>query len=218
MAMLTEILWLANQGIEVFRMDAVPFLWKRLGGSGHNEPQAHALLQVLHAAVRMTAPAVIFKAEAIVAPDELVGYLGAHERYRPECELAYHNQLMVQLWSGLATQDARLATVALGRMQPIPAETAWVTYSRCLDDIGWAINDSDAAAVGWEGAAHRRFLNDFFAGTFPGSYARGARFGHEERTGDAGSRGRRRRCAGCTRPAPPTSWRWPSVAWCCSPR
>lgn len=89
MAMLTEILWFANQGIEVFRMDAVPFLWKRLGGSGHNEPQAHAVLQVLHAAVRMTAPAVIFKAEAIVAPDELVGYLGAHERYRPECELAW---------------------------------------------------------------------------------------------------------------------------------
>lgn len=185
MAMLTEILWLANQGIEVFRMDAVPFLWKRLGGSGQNEPQAHALLQVLHAAVRMAAPAVIFKAEAIVSPDDLVGYLGVHERYRPECELAYHNQLMVQLWSGLATQDARLATVALGRMRPIPAETAWVTYSRCHDDIGWAINDSDAAAVGWEGASHRRFLNDFFAGTFPGSYARGARFGHDERTGDA---------------------------------
>ena len=79
------------------------------------------MLQVLHAAVRMAAPAAIFKAEAIVAPDELVGYLGARERYRPECELAYHNQLMVQLWSGLATQEARLATVALagcGRSPP----------------------------------------------------------------------------------------------------
>lgn len=190
LAVLGEVLFLAEQGVECFRMDAVPFLHKRLGGSGQNEPEAHAVLQALHAAVTTAAPAVVFQAEAIVAPDELVGYLGAHTRegrprFRPECELAYHNQLMVLLWSSLATSDALLARRALTRMAPIPPSTSWVTYSRCHDDIGWAVSDLDATAVGWDGPSHRRFLNDFYSGAFPGSFARGALFQEDPVTGDA---------------------------------
>jgi amylosucrase len=185
MAMLGELTWLANRGVDVFRMDAVPFVWKRLGTSGQNQPEAHLLLQALHALTRLAAPGVVFKAEAIVAPDDLVPYLGGHEKYRPECELAYHNQLMVLGWSSLATGDARLAGAALGRMKPIPPSTSWVTYARCHDDIGWAVSDEDAAAVGVTGAGHRRFLNDFFSGRHPGSYARGALFQENAVTGDA---------------------------------
>jgi amylosucrase len=185
LAMLGEITWLANRGIDVFRMDAVPFMWKRLGTSCQNQPEAHTLLQLLHALTRLAAPGVVFKAEAIVSPDDLVPYLGGHDRYRPECELAYHNQLMVLLWSSLATGDARLAGHALRRMRPIPPSTSWVTYVRGHDDIGWAISDVDAAAVDAGGSGHRRFLNDFFAGRFPGSYARGALFQENEATGDA---------------------------------
>jgi amylosucrase len=114
-----------------------------------------------------------------------VPYLGAHDRYHPECELAYHNQLMVLLWSSLATGDARLARQSLGRMQPIPPSTSWVTYVRGHDDIGWAVSDTDAAAVGVSGFGHRRFLNHFFSGRFAGSYARGALFQENEVTGDA---------------------------------
>ena len=185
LAMLGEITWLANRGVDVFRMDAVPFMWKRLGTSCQNQPEGHLLLQFLHAATRLAAPGVVFKAEAIVSPEDLVPYLGAHERYRPECELAYHNQLMVLLWSSLATQDARLATAALRRMPPIPPTTTWVTYVRGHDDIGWAVSDVDAAAVGVTGSGHRRFLNDFHAGRFPGSWARGALFQENAATGDA---------------------------------
>jgi amylosucrase len=184
-AMLETILWLANRGVEIFRMDAVPFMWKRMGTSCMNQPEAHTLIQVLHALVKLAAPGVIFKAEAIVAPDELVPYLGGHDRYRPECELAYHNQLMVMLWSSLATGDARLATRSLRRMRPIPAETSWVSYVRCHDDIGWAVDDQDAAAVGFNGFEHRRFLNDFYAGRYYGSFARGALFQENPATGDA---------------------------------
>jgi amylosucrase len=185
LAMLGEITWLANRGIDVFRMDAVPFMWKRLGTTCQNQPEGHLLLQLLHALTRLAAPGVIFKAEAIVAPEDLVPYLGGHERYRPECELAYHNQLMVLLWSTLATGDARLARSALGRMRPIPPSTSWVTYVRGHDDIGWAITDEDAAATGADGFAHRRFLNDFFSGRYPTSFARGALFQENEATGDA---------------------------------
>ncbi|WP_245177446.1 alpha-amylase family protein [Geodermatophilus sp. DF01-2] len=185
LAMLGEITWLANRGVDVFRMDAVPFVWKRLGTSCQNQPEGHSLLQLLHALTRLAAPGVVFKAEAIVSPDDLVAYLGGHDRYRPECELAYHNSLMVLLWSSLATQDVRLARQALGRMRPIPPAATWVTYVRGHDDIGWAVTDEDAAAVGLDGFAHRRFLNDFYSGRFPGSFARGALFQENEATGDA---------------------------------
>ena len=185
LAMLGEITWLANRGVDVFRMDAVPFMWKRLGTTCQNQPEGHTLLQLLHALTRLAAPGVVFKAEAIVSPEDLVPYLGGHDRYRPECELAYHNQLMVMLWSSLATQDATLATRALRRMPQIPAQTSWVTYVRGHDDIGWAVSDTDAAAAGVSGFGHRRFLNDFFSGRFPGSFARGALFQENEATGDA---------------------------------
>jgi amylosucrase len=184
-AVLDTVLWLANRGIEIFRMDAVPFMWKRLGTTCMNQPEVHELMQALHALVKLAAPATVFKAEAIVSPEDLVPYLGGHGRYRPECELAYHNQLMVMLWSSLATKDARLAVQSLRRMATIPTETAWATYVRCHDDIGWAVSDTDAWAVGWSPFAHRAFLNDFFSGAFPMSYARGALFQSNPETGDA---------------------------------
>ncbi|HEY9376772.1 MAG TPA: alpha-amylase family protein, partial [Jiangellaceae bacterium] len=184
-AMLDTILWLANRGIDVFRLDAIPFAWKRLGSPCINEPEVHSLVQALHTLVKLAAPAAIFKAEAIVAPEHLVPYLGGHDRYRPECELAYHNQLMVMLWSSLAAKDARLATQSLRRMPSIPSQSSWVTYLRCHDDIGWAVSDVDAAAVGLTGFEHRRFLNDFYSGRFPLSYGRGALFQENSVTGDA---------------------------------
>jgi amylosucrase len=115
----------------------------------------------------------------------LVQYLGGHDRYRPECDLAYDNQLMVMLWSTLATRDVRLAEHALARRRPAPVPTAWVSYLRCHDDIGWAVSDADAASVWLDGPAHRRFLSDFYAGRFPGSFARGALFQENPVTGDA---------------------------------
>ena len=184
-AVLDTVLWLANRGIEIFRLDAVPFMWKRMGTSCLNQPEVHELLQALHALVKLAAPGVVFKAEAIVSPDDLVPYLGGHQRYRPECELAYHNQLMVMLWSALATKDARLATQSLRRMRPIPADASWATYVRCHDDIGWAVSDLDARAIGYDPFAHRDFLNAFYSGQFPMSFARGARFGENPQTGDA---------------------------------
>jgi amylosucrase len=60
-----------------------------------------------------------------------------------------------------------------------------VTYVRCHDDIGWAVSDADAAAVGWNGWHHKRFLNDFYSGRHPLSYARGALFQDNPQTGDA---------------------------------
>jgi amylosucrase len=183
-AMLDTMLFLANRGIDVLRLDAAPFLWKREGTNCQNQPEVHLLLQALRALMSVAAPAVAFKVEAIVSPDQLVTYLGAHAGIRPEGDIAYNNQLMVLLWSSLAARDARLATVALRRMRDIPPDTAWVTYLRCHDDIGWAVSDEDAHVLGVDPAAHRSFLSDFFSGVHPGSFARGAVFQHNPRTGD----------------------------------
>jgi amylosucrase len=124
----------------------------------------------------MAAPAVILKAEAIVAPDQLVPYLGAHRNRRRECQLAYHNQLMVMLWSSLATRDVRLAVESLSALPATPIDAGWVSYLRCHDDIGWAVDDAAAVRAGLDGAAHRRFLAEFYRGAFAGSFAEGRAF------------------------------------------
>jgi amylosucrase len=184
-AMLGTMFTLANRGIDVLRLDAAPFLWKRMGTDSQNQPEAHLLVQAFRALTRLAAPGLVLKAEAIVSPEMLVQYLGRHDQFRPECDLAYDNQLMVMLWSSLATRDVRLAERALSRRRPAPSATSWVTYVRCHDDIGWAVSDADAAAVGIDGFAHRRFLSDYYSGAFPGSFARGARFQDNPATGDS---------------------------------
>jgi amylosucrase len=181
-AMAVAMLGLAAAGVDVLRVDAAPFLWKRLGTNCQNQPEVHLILGAFRAALRIAAPAVALKAEAIVAPRDLVPYLG-------ECDLAYHNVLMVLLWSSLASGRVALMTATLRAMPAIPAGAGWVTYVRCHDDIGWAITPEDAARVGEDDHLHRRFLADFYAGEFPGTFARGARFQPDPRSGEARTSG-----------------------------
>lgn len=178
------LLALANVGVEVFRLDAVAFMWKKLGTNCQNRPEVHDLLQALRACGRIACASVVHKAEAIVGPDDLVTYLGTDAHHGKESDLAYHNALMVHLWSSLASRDTRLMSHALGSLPGKPANTAWATYARCHDDIGWAITDEDAAAVGLDAGAHRSFLSDYYSGSFGGSHARGAVFEENPATGD----------------------------------
>ncbi|MGD9705201.1 MAG: alpha-amylase family protein [Acidimicrobiia bacterium] len=182
--MFTVMTALANVGVEILRLDAIAFTWKRLGTNCQNQPEAHLLAQAYRALMAIVAPAVLLKAEAIVAPTDLVPYLGAHANQREECHLAYHNQLMVMLWSSLAMQDAALASEALASLPPTPPGASWVTYLRCHDDIGWAVSDEIATRVGLSGPAHRAYLAAFYRGDFPGSYARGAAFSSNPSIGD----------------------------------
>ena len=178
------LLALANRGVEIFRLDAVAFLWKRLGTDCQNQPEVHHLLKALRACSRISAAAVVHKAEAIVAPQELITYLGVHAHYGKESDLAYYNALMVQFWSSLASRDTRLMAHSLGRFPDKPENTAWATYARGHDDIGWAITEEDAAAVGLVGHAHRTFLGDYYSRAYPGSHARGGVFEENPATGD----------------------------------
>ena len=175
---------LANLGIEVLRLDAVAFMWKRLGTDSQNQEEVYDILQALRACSRIATPAVAHKAEAIVSPDDLIRYFGVGHRHGRVSNIAYHNSLMVQFWSSLASRDTRLMTHALGEFPPTPSNIAWGTYVRCHDDIGWAVADDDARAVGLDPFAHRGFLSDYYTGAFLGSHARGGVFQHNPATGD----------------------------------
>ncbi|TDL81789.1 alpha-amylase [Palleronia sediminis] len=189
-AIMGIVLDLANAGAEVLRLDAVAFMWKRLGTVCQNEPEVHDILQAINQAASVAAPATVFKAEAIVGPHQLVPYLGAGRHVGKVCNLAYHNSLMVQFWSALATGRSDMMTDVLQRHFPTGFTGAqWATYIRCHDDIGWAITEEDAARTGVTDPGHRAFLADFYAGRFPGSFARGADFQVNEATGDARTNG-----------------------------
>jgi amylosucrase len=179
------MLHLANKGVDVVRLDAVAFMWKRMGTRCQSEPEVHMILQALRACSRIAAPAMIHLEEAIVAPAEMLPYLGRGRHDGKEGNLAYHNSLMVQFWSSLATRDTRLMSHVLATHFPeVLTNATYATYIRCHDDIGWAVTDDDAAAVGLSGPAHRAFLSDFYEGGFPGAFSRGALFQENPATGD----------------------------------
>lgn len=178
------VLALANRGVEVLRLDAIAFTIKRKGTDCQGQPEVHAITEVLRALTRIACPAVDLKAEAIVAPTELLQYLGQGRYTGKVSDLAYHNSLMVQVWSMLASKNVRLAARALGALPAEPASATWITYIRCHDDIGWAIDDADAEAVGLNGYWHRQFLADWYRGVYPMSDARGLVFQYNPVTQD----------------------------------
>ncbi|KRF09563.1 amylosucrase [Arthrobacter sp. Soil782] len=178
-AMAEEMLFLANQGIGILRMDAVAFIWKELGTSCENLPQAHLLLQAFNAVCRLAAPSLLFKSEAIVHPDQVAEYIAPGE-----CQLSYNPLQMALIWDSMATRDVSLLSQALERRHNLPDGTSWVNYVRSHDDIGWTFADEDAAELGINGFEHRRFLNSFYVNRFAGSFAHGVPFQDNPKTGD----------------------------------
>ncbi|WP_041470950.1 alpha-amylase family glycosyl hydrolase [Chloroflexus aggregans] len=179
-AMAAEMLFLANLGVAVLRLDAVPFIWKRMGTNCENQPEAHQIIQAFNAIARIAAPALLFKSEAIVHPDDVLSYISPHE-----CQLSYNPLLMALLWETLATREVKLLAHSLSHRFRLPAGCAWINYLRSHDDIGWTFDDNDARAVGIDPWGHRQFLNAFYTGRFPGSFARGLPFQENPDTGDA---------------------------------
>ncbi len=178
-AMLEEMLFIANTGVDILRLDAVAFIWKRLGTTCENLPEAHLLIQAFNRLARIATPGLVFKSEAIVHPDEVVKYISPQE-----CQISYNPTLMALLWESLATRKTNLLVQTLGHRHKLPENTAWVNYLRCHDDIGWTFDDADAALIGINAYDHRRFLNDFYTGQFQGSFARGIPFQENLHTGD----------------------------------
>jgi len=188
-AMLENLLALANKGVQIFRLDAAIYIWKELGTPCRNLPQTHALLQVFRAIVSMAAPAVALKAEAVAGARHITKYFGPLDTKKRECQLAYHSAAMAALWDSLATGDVRPATNMLMALPDKPKGTSWIYYARCHDDIGWgALRDSKGAPWG-ASDNHLNFLWRFYAGETKDSFARGRRFQPVPGEAFAGSNG-----------------------------
>jgi amylosucrase len=183
--MLNIILFWANQGADVLRLDAVAFLWKKIGSTCQNEREAHLLLQLFKDCCQVTAPGVVYIAEAIVAPVEMIKYFGEDAVIAKECEIAYNATFMVLLWDAVATKNTCLLNQGIKSL-PVKLERAtWLNYVRCHDDIGLGFDDRDIVRCDYDPARHRKFLVDYFTGQFEDSHARGLPFGQNKKTGDA---------------------------------
>ena len=181
--MIKILLNLANQGVDVLRLDAVAFMWKKLGTQSQNLDEAHILLQLFKACSKIAAPGAIFKAEAIVQPLEIVKYLGGG--VVDECEIAYNASYMVYLWDAMATQNKRILEHGLQNIPRLPKGTTWINYIRCHDDIGLGYADQDILAAGYNPFDHKQFMISYYVGEFEGSPAKGQRFMYNPKTKDA---------------------------------
>lgn len=185
--MVCSMLHLANLGVEVLRIDAVPYLWKEAGTTCRNLPKVHTIMRMIRLIIETVCPAVILKGEVVMAPRELAPYFGTQEK--PECHLLYNASTMAAQWSALASADVRQLKRQLDDIHSLPANCCFVNYLRCHDDIGWGLNEAFGRTIGIDPVAHKKYLYEFFEGSFPGSFARGERYNYDPVTQDARSCG-----------------------------
>ncbi len=178
-AITDEMLFLANIGCEGLRLDALAFIWKEKWTQCESLPKAHTLIQCFNTCLQIAAPAVLFKSEAIVHPDEVAQYID-----KEECQLSYNPLMMALMWESLATRKTELLSASLKKSFEISDACSWVNYIRCHDDIGWTFDDAVADQLGINGYDHRRFLNQFYTSKFEGSFSQGVPFQENPTTGD----------------------------------
>lgn len=179
------ILFYANLGVDILRIDAPAFIWKRQGTNCQNLPEVHTLLQLMKMCVQIATPGMALLGEAIVAPDEIIKYFGTGNMAAKECDVAYNATHMALQWDALATQEVNVMLQGQEILSKKPRGTTWISYTRCHDDIGLAYHDYMISNSGFDPYLHRKFLKDYYTGSFVGSDARGALFSVNERTGDA---------------------------------
>lgn len=186
-AMMTSVMHLANLGVEVFRLDAVPYIWKQLGTNCRNLPQVHTIVRMMRMMLEIVCPAVVLKGEVVMAPKELAAYFGTPER--PECHMLYNVSIMVNLWAALASGDVGLLKRQADKLNALPDNCWFVNYLRCHDDIGWGLDEDEEVRLAIDPVKHKEFLYHFYEGAVPGSWSMGELYNYDEATKDARSCG-----------------------------
>ncbi len=181
--MTENMLRLCNRGVDVVRLDAVPYIWKELGTSCRNLPQVHKLVRMLRLVCEIVCPGTLLLGEVVMEPSKVVPYFGSVAR--PECHMLYNVTTMATTWHTVATKDVRLLQHQLGQVFALPGEYTFLNYLRCHDDIGWGLDYGYLARFGAQEVAHKKFLNDYLTGRWPGSPARGELYNDDPRLGDA---------------------------------
>ena len=182
-AMIDNLLFLANKGIDIIRIDAVPYIWKELGTDCRNLPQVHTIVRMLYLICEAVCPSVLLLGEVVMAPEKLAPYFGEVEF--PECHMLYNATTMCTTWHTVATRDARLLRHQVEAVAALPKDYVFLNYLRCHDDIGWGLDYPWLRQFGMEEVPHKAYLNAFFTGEYPGSYAKGELYNNDPRLGDA---------------------------------
>lgn len=183
--MLDNIFFFAKLGVDILRIDAPAFIWKQMGTTCQNLPEAHTLLRLIKQCVMAASPGMAILGEAIVSPQEIMKYFGTGLYKAAECDFAYNATQMALQWDMLATGDTRIMLAAQHELLQKPYGTTWLTYTRCHDDIGLGYDDYMIQSAGFNPYEHRKFLKDYYDGTYPGSPSKGALFSSNPKTGDA---------------------------------
>ena len=181
--MTENLLYLTNRGMDVIRLDAIPYIWKELGTDCRNLPKVHTLARMLRMACEIVCPGVLLLGEVVMEPAKVAPYFGTREK--PECHLLYNVTTMCSTWNCLATRDVRLLRRQLEQLSALPREYSFQNYLRCHDDIGWGLDYPWLQQFGLEEVAHKKYLNDWFTGKWPGSWSRGELYNDDPRLGDA---------------------------------
>ena len=181
--MTENMLFLCNRGIDVIRLDAVPYIWKEAGTNCRNLPQVHKLVRMMRMVCEIVCPGTLLLGEVVMEPSKVVPYFGTVDR--PECHLLYNVTTMASIWHTVATRDVRLLRHQLGQVFALPREYTFLNYLRCHDDIGWGLDYPFLWQFGMGEVPHKRYLNDYLTGRFPGSPARGELYNDDPRLGDA---------------------------------
>ncbi len=177
------LLNLANHGIDILRIDAVPYIWKELGTSCRNLPQVHTIVRMLRMVCEIVCPGVLLLGEVVMAPDKVVPYFGTLEK--PECHMLYNVTTMATLWHTAAVKDAALLKRQTEIVAALPKDYVFLNYIRCHDDIGWGLEYGWLKERHMEENPHKKFLNDYFTGKYPGSLSRGELYNDDPSSGDA---------------------------------
>ena len=181
--MTENMLFLCNQGIDIIRLDAVPYIWKELGTTCRNLPQVHTLVRMMRMACELVCPGTLLLGEVVMEPSKVVPYFGTVDK--PECHLLYNVTTMASTWHTVATADVRLLRHQLGQVFALPRQYCFLNYLRCHDDIGWGLDYGFLWQFGMAEVPHKKYLNDYLTGKWPGSPARGELYNDDPRLGDA---------------------------------
>jgi amylosucrase len=181
--MTENMLFLSNQGVDILRLDAVPYIWKELGTNCRNLPQVHKLVRMMRIVCELVCPGTLLLGEVVMEPSKVVPYFGTVEK--PECHLLYNVTTMASTWHTVATKDVRLLRHQLGQVFALPKEYGFLNYLRCHDDIGWGLDYPYLNRFGVSEVEHKRFLNAYLTGRWLGSPARGELYNDDPRLGDA---------------------------------
>ena len=181
--MMYNFLFLANKGIDIIRIDAVPYIWKELNTSCRNLPQVHTIVRMMRLISEIVCPGILLLGEVVMEPEKVVPYFGTVEK--PECHMLYNVTTMATTWHTVATRDVSLLKKQLDIVNGLPKDYVFLNYLRCHDDIGWGLDYATLQQEGIEERSHKKYLNDYFQGYAGNSNSRGVLYNEDPVTGDA---------------------------------